>query len=350
MFDDGKVVAQIESIEEHQITVTALNGGTLTSHKGMNLPDSPLSLPCLTEKDLEDLSLGMELKVDAVALSFVRSPEDIDELREEIAKRGSHRPMIFSKIERAEAIDRIDEIIDKSDGIMVARGDMAVELGVEKVPGIQKRLIRLSHRAGIPSITATQMLESMTRSPLPTRAEASDVANAIFDGSDAIMLSNETAVGEHPVRVVETMSQIALQAEKASSQYGTSESLIPPRGSVVDSVEFSAGRIAEATGAEVIIPLTNSGRAAQVLSKYRPMTPILAMTDREKTFHRLAFFWGVHAMKIKTVLPTDDIFAFIEKELKELKAVETGDRIVTTMGLPTMSRGTTNTVRVHTVG
>ena len=225
----------------------------------MNLPGTPLSLPCATDKDLRDLKLGLELGVDSVALSFVRKPQDVIFVKEFIRKNSNHMPLLVSKIEREEAVYAPEGILEVSDGILIARGDMAVELGAQKVPVIQKMLIRMSNELGVPVITATQMLESMISCPTPTRAEASDVANAVFDGTDAVMLSAESASGEYPVESVETMARIVCEAEGEGKKYSTHSSLVPMSGSIVDSIEYSASKIASHVGATAIACLTHSG-------------------------------------------------------------------------------------------
>jgi pyruvate kinase len=350
LFDDGKMMGRVLRSVGHEIEVEIEVGGKLGSNKGINLPGTPLSLPCTSEKDIADLKFGLELGVDAIALSFVRSAKDIEDLRERIHQSSNHRPMIFAKVEREEAVDRYEEVIEVSDGILIARGDMAVELGAERVPTIQKRLIHGCAQLGVPVITATQMLESMISSPTPTRAEASDVANAVWDGTDAVMLSGETASGQYPIEAVETMARIVRGAEAEIEQFSTRPSILPLPGSVVDSVEFSAARIGAHVGANVVACLTHSGMAARTLAKYRPSTPIIAIMDREERMRQLAFVWGVHGIVIPELVATDDLFQMVERVLLDHKEVEKGDSIVVTAGVPTLRRGTTNTIKVHVVG
>jgi len=350
LFDDGKVATRITSVKPPEMIVEVEVGGKLSDHKGMNLPGSPLSIPCVTEKDLEDLKFGLAQGVDAVALSFVRSAEDIERVRREIKKVSNHVPLLVAKIEREEAVQAQDAIIEVSDGLLVARGDMAVEVGAERVPGIQKRLIHSCNQLGVPIITATQMLESMIQCPTPTRAEASDVANAVFDGTDAVMLSGETASGEYPLEAVRVMSRIVLEAERHKEFNTAPKDVVPVPGSVVESIEFSASRIADHVGAVAIATLTHSGVAAKTLSKFRPSRPIVAITDNEAVLRKLMFCWGVKGVLIDKILGTDDLFAMVEKSLISHGWAEAEDLIVVTAGVPTLRRGTTNMVKVHRVG
>lgn len=350
LFDDGKLESIALEIHAPELVVEVRVGGKLSDHKGINFPGTPLSISCLTEKDLEDLKFGISQNVDAVALSFVRCPQDIDELRDEMRKLTQNLPLVVSKIEREEAIECQDAIIEVSDALLIARGDMAVELGAERVPAIQKRLIKTCNELGVPIITATQMLESMISSPTPTRAEASDVANAVFDGTDAVMLSAETASGEYPKETVDTMARIILEAERSHEFQKGPRDLTPTTGSVVESIEFSAARIAHHVGAVAIACLTHSGMAARTLAKFRPDTPIVAIMDNEAVFRRLAFVWGVRGVVIPKILATDDLFLMLEKVLRETGWAEPEDLIVVTAGVPTMRRGTTNMVKVHRVG
>jgi pyruvate kinase len=349
LFDDGKVATRALHVDGAEIHVQVEVGGKLTSHKGMNLPGTPLSIPCLTEKDREDLKFGISRNVDAVALSFVRSAEDILDLKDEIRAQTSEAPMVVAKIEREEAVDRMDSIIEVSDVLLVARGDMAVEVGAWRVPAVQKQLIRSCNELGVPIITATQMLESMIQSPTPTRAEASDVANAVFDGTDCVMLSGETASGEYPIEAVKVMSRIIVESENNKDFYSRRD-ILPLPGSIVESIEFSASRIANHVGAAAIACLTHSGMAARVLAKYRPYKPIVAIMDNERQLRRLAFVWGVRGVIIPQIVGTDDLFAMVESTMIKYKFAENNDFIVVTAGVPTLRRGTTNMIKVHKIG
>lgn len=350
LFDDGKILSRVLSTHASEILVEIENGGRITSHKGMNLPDSPLTLSCLTEKDLEDLKFGLSQKVDAVALSFVRCAKDILELKALIAKDGTTSPLVVAKIERAEAIDVIESIIPVTDALLVARGDMAVEIGAERVPSVQKKLIQACNQAGIPVITATQMLESMVSAPTPTRAEANDVANAVFDGTDAVMLSAETASGQYPAETVATMVRIVLEAERNRDLYSRHQMVAPPHGSIVNSIEKSASMIADQVGAVAIACLTHSGMAARTLAKYRPHVPIVAIMDNPEVLRKLAFVWGIRGVLIPKIVATDDLFSMVEKVLVRSSWAKMEDLVVVTAGVPTLRRGTTNMVKVHRIG
>lgn len=350
LFDDGKIMATVVEVTPPEFVVEAENAGKLTNHKGMNLPGTPLPIPCLTPKDLKDLQFGLDQKVDAVALSFVRSPEDIDELLVKIKKFSNHRPLIVAKIEQEEAVAHIDQILAKIDALLIARGDMAVELGPENVPTIQKKLIFACNQKGVPVITATQMLESMVSSPTPTRAEASDVANAVYDGTDAVMLSAETASGTYPVETVQTMVRIILEAERSREENSRHTLEREEAPSVVDAIERSAAKIAEKVGARCIACITRSGMAVRTLAKYRPSTSMLAIVDNEETLRRLAFVWGVRGIVIPEIGATDDLFEEVETLVRKNGFAEAEDLIVVTAGVPTLKKGTTNMVKVQRIG
>jgi len=350
LFDDGKIRTRVLAITPPEIVVQVEIGGKLTDNKGMNLPGTPISIPCLTEKDIEDLKFGLEMKVDAVALSFVRSAADIVQIREIMRKHTKDLPLVVSKIEREEAIANMDSIIEVTDGLLVARGDMAVEIGAQRVPTVQKRLIHACNELGVPVITATQMLESMISCPTPTRAEASDVANAVFDGTDCVMLSGETASGQYPVETVSIMSRIIVESERSKELFSSpAPDLVPIPGSVVESVEFSASRIANHVGAVAIACITHSGVAAKSLAKFRPDTPIFAITENEDVVRKLQFVWGVRAIRIPRIVATDDIFHVVETVLVEHGLAEPEDQIIVTAGIPTLRRGTTNMIKVHRI-
>ncbi|MFZ9595872.1 MAG: pyruvate kinase [Bdellovibrionia bacterium] len=350
LFDDGKIATRAISVSPPEIVIEVEVGGKLTSQKGMNLPGTPLSIPCLTDKDLEDLAFGLSQKVDAVALSFVRNKHDIERLREKMRSITHDLPLVIPKIEREEAVDLHESIVEVSDALLIARGDMAVEVGAERVPIIQKKLIQACNQWGVPVITATQMLESMISSPTPTRAEASDVANAVFDGTDAVMLSGETASGQYAREAVSTMSRIVLEAERTKNAYSRHSKRALPRTSIVDAIESSAAHIAQQVNAVAIACLTHSGMAARTLAKYRPETPIVAIVDKESILARLAFVWGVRGIVIPKLVATDDLFAMVESVLKAHHWAGAEDLVVVTAGIPTLRRGTTNMVKVHRLG
>jgi pyruvate kinase len=348
LFDDGKLSSRVIDVNSPEIVIEIEIGGRLSDHKGMNLPGTPLSIPCVTEKDFEDLKFGMSEGVDAVALSFVRTMQDITTIKEKMKKISNNPPIVVAKIEREEAIEYMDSIIEVTDGLLIARGDMAVEIGAERVPIVQKQLIQSCNDLGVPVITATQMLESMITSPTPTRAEASDVANAVFDGTDAVMLSAETASGQYPREAVKTMVRIILEAERGD--YSRHRPSQPVPGSIVDAIEQSAASIARQVGAVAIACLTHSGMAARTLARCRPETPIVAIMDNEEMIRRLAFVWGVRGALIPNIVGTDDLFSMVEKVLQANHWAEAEDLVVVTAGVPTLRRGTTNMVKVHRIG
>jgi pyruvate kinase len=350
LFDDGKISTKILELAPPEMVVVVEVGGRLTDNKGMNLPGTPLTIPCLTDKDLADLEFGLSMGVDAVALSFVRSAEDIEDLRRRMKKKTDNPPLIVAKIEREEAVTYMDSIIEVTDALLVARGDMAVEIGAWRVPTVQKRLIQSCNQLGVPVITATQMLESMVSSPTPTRAEASDVANAVFDGTDAVMLSAESASGQYPAESVAMMARIIHESERSKELFsGVAPHILPMPGSVVESIEFSASRIANHVGAVAIATITHSGVAAKALAKYRPDNLIVAITENDEVVRKLQFVWGIRAVKIPKIVSTDDIFTMVERVMVENGFADVEDLIVVTAGVPTLRRGTTNMVKVHRI-
>ncbi len=350
LFDDGKIACRALEIRSPEMVVEVEVGGLVKSNKGINLPDTPLSIPCLTDKDIEDLKFGLEQGVDAVALSFVRSAEDIEQLRAIMRKITRDLPLVVPKIERREAIDAKDSIIDVSDGLLIARGDMAVEIGAEHVPSVQKALIAACNQLGVPVITATQMLESMISSPTPTRAEASDVANAVFDGTDAVMLSGETASGAYPRESIRTMARIVLEAERNAELLSRKANPLPLAGAVVDAIAQAAAEISRNVGAQAIACITHSGMAARVLAKYRPGAPLVAILENEAVARKLALVWGVHSVRVDKIGATDALFGMVEKVMQENEWAQLHDTIVVTAGIPSLRKGTTNMVKVHKDG
>lgn len=291
LFDDGLIEAEVIEKTDKTLTVKILTGGLLKSNKGINLPDSNVSAPSLTTKDKQDLEWGLSQDIDYIALSFVRNSDDILKVKE-IVKKSKLNPElpIIAKIEKPEAITNIEEIIEAADGIMIARGDMAVEVGPHLVPSIQKKIITLCNKKGKPVITATQMLESMTTNTTPTRAEASDVANSVWDGSDALMLSGETASGSHPALAIKTMSKIILEAEKLEKK---KKNLPEPGTSFTSNLQLSAAILSENTKAKLIISISEKGNSTQRLSSFRPKVPILGITNCYRTQKKMCLFWGV---------------------------------------------------------
>jgi len=352
LLDDGLLELAVKEVRNGDVLTEVIIGGPLRSRKGVNLPNIRTSTPSLTEKDLDDLEFGLELGVDVIALSFVRTAGDVQKLARRINAAGKSTSII-AKIEKPEAVGNIDAILGTADGIMVARGDMGIEMAMEKVPSTQKYLIRQSLQAARPVITATEMLESMIENPRPTRAEASDVANAVLDGSDAVMLSGETAVGQHPVRVVKAMNRIIQEAEDHRWEFRAGLDNPPGRleqsGDVTRSVSFTACRLAEQVGAKAIACLTNSGATARSIARHRPSMPLYAFTDNERVVGRLGVLWGTQAFHIPFQDDTDRGIALVHNVLVEHHIVEPGDLVVITAGMPLPARGRTNMVHVSRI-
>lgn len=352
LIDDGLLELRVTGRRNGELETTVVEGGPLRSRKGVNLPTLETPTPPMTAKDREDLAFGLELDVDMVALSFVQERSDIEALIRQIEQAGTTTGVV-AKIEKPQAVRNIDSILEVVDGIMVARGDLGIEMPMEEVPETQKRLIRQSMSAAKPVITATQMLESMVDNPRPTRAEASDVANAVLDGSDAVMLSAETAVGDHPARVVEAMDQIIQQAEKFWREQQPSLSLVPDRQeqskTVTSSVSYTACRLAEQIEADAICCLTNTGTTARSIARHRPGRPIYAFTDNREVVARLGVLWGTKAFYIPFQQDTDQGIARVHRVLHEHDLVGPGGRVVITVGMPLPARGRTNTIHVSTV-
>lgn len=352
LLDDGLMELRVSALQDEDIECDIVVGGTLKEHKGINLPGVAVSAPSLTEKDREDLEFGIEHEVDFVALSFVRRAEDVVDLRRILHERGLDVPVV-AKIEKPEAVEHLDGILNLCDGCMVARGDLAVETAPEVVPILQKRIISRARGARVPVITATQMLESMTEHPRPTRAEASDVANAILDGTDAVMLSGETAVGKYPVESVAMMARIAEVAEEAP-QHRQCLSPIPMGGPVVgtfaNAAAFVATEAAENLNAKAIVAFTTSGSSARLVSQYRPNVPIIAATTTETACRRSALYWGVTPLRIPEVQSTDAMIQAADRAAAQEGMVQDGDTIVIVAGTPVGSRGTTNLMKLHRVG
>ena len=347
LLDDGRLGLRVTAISGNTIETVVTLGGTLSNNKGINLPRVELSIPALTDKDIEDLLLGVELGVDWVAISFVRSRDDLLLARHYLARAGS-TAKIIAKIEKPKAVERFDEILEQSDGIMVARGDLGVELEPELVPIIQKKLISLAIESGKPVITATQMLESMITNPNPTRAEASDVANAIYDGTDAIMLSAETAVGKYPVKAVAMMTRIIKSVESDEEyQKAMREHYPKPMGSVADSISRSACRLVFELSADSIVTFTSSGTTATNVARNRPAAPILTITPNESVCRQLMLVWGVIPYLGKDISNTDEMVTSASKALDKLKLIEKDSIFIITAGVPFGQRGTTNLIRVE---
>ncbi len=347
---DGTMVLEVVESFEKRIRCVVKHGGKLLPRKGVNLPKTRISLPSLTEKDLGDLEFGLSRGVDYVALSFVRKGEEILDLKERIKKAGFNAQVV-AKIERPEAVEASEEILEVSDAVMVARGDLGVELGAERVPLIQKQLIMRAREKAKPVITATEMLESMRESYRPTRAEASDVANAIEDGTSALMLSGETASGKHPVRVVEVMDGIASFAEKTLVLPKVEPSIIPGKGEeIAEAVVNAACKAAKEVRAKALVVFTRSGATARKVARYRLGVPVFAFTPEEYVYKQMALYWGVEPrISPRDVDHPRDLLLFADKVLLEEKVVEEGDLIVMVAGHLDI-KGTTNTLRIWKVG
>ena len=351
LLDDGRLRLRVERVDHAagEIHTVVELGGALSDHKGINIPGADLSIPAVTDKDIEDLALGAELGVDWVAVSFVRSRDDLLLARHYMNRLG-HEAKLVAKIEKPGAVQRFDEILAEADGVMVARGDLGVEMPPEEVPIVQKRLIRRTRAAGKPVITATQMLESMIHAPNPTRAEASDVANAIFDGSDAVMLSAETAVGEYPVEAVAMMARVA-RAVEGSPEYQNAQRIQrpEPEHNTQDAIALAATEVAESLPAKVVVVFTASGSSLWRVARYRPGVPVLALTPNARVRRQLVLASGVYTALAPDPTSTDEMVAEAVDYVKRAGLAEAGDRIVITAGVPFGVRGSTNMVWVEQV-
>jgi pyruvate kinase len=350
LLDDGRLVLSVISIEQNLVHAEVQTGGVLTSNKGINLPGIFLDIPAFTEKDAEDLKLGLELGVDFVAISFVRRAEDVQRVRQEIVCQSPVScPLLIAKLERPEALDNLETILDAADGVMVARGDLGVEMAPEDVPGAQKRIIQAANRKGKIVITATQMLESMIHNPLPTRAEASDVANAVFDGTDAVMLSGETAAGEYPVEAVIMMDRIVRQAEASFDVWGHIQDIDSHDHDDAVAVTRAARELAHDQDVAAVAVFTRMGRSALFMAKSRPCVPILAFTPEESTFRRLALAWGVQPHIVPFVDTVEEMLLCVETALRDSRTVKAGQQVVLVCGFPIGEMRPPNMVLLHSV-
>jgi len=348
LLDDGLIELKVEQVSTDYVKCIVLNDGEISDRKGVNIPDKSLPLPAVTEKDIKDLLFGIEMDVDFVAASFIRKAADVLEIRRILEENGGSDIHVIAKVESREGIDNIDEIIQVSDGIMVARGDLGVEIPVEEVPLLQKSIIEKCNRVGKPVVTATQMLDSMIRNPRPTRAEATDVANAIFDGTDAIMLSGETASGLYPEHAVATMVRIAKRAEQAIEF--SREKPIHPVNTITDSISHATFAIARDLQVKAIITATKSGYTARAVAKYRPKVPIIAATSNKKVLKTLQIVRGVFPIGIEPASSTDEMFCKAVESSLRSGYIQKGDLVVITAGVPVNVSGTTNLIRVLVVG
>ncbi|SDK42913.1 pyruvate kinase [Sediminibacillus albus] len=353
LLDDGLIELEVTEIDKdkNELKTTALNSGLLKNKKGVNVPNVSVNLPGITDKDAKDIEFGIEQGVDFIAASFVRRATDVLEIRDLLEKKNAGHIQIIPKIENQEGVDNLDNILQVSDGLMVARGDLGVEIPPEEVPLVQKNMIRKCNTAGKPVITATQMLDSMQRNPRPTRAEASDVANAIFDGSDAIMLSGETAAGDYPIEAVQTMSNIAMKAETAIDH----KAILDLRSknsdmTITDAISQSVNHSAMNLEVDAILTPTVSGHTARMISKYRPKAPIIAVTFDEKINRRLALVWGVQTIVGELAHSTDDVLDVAIDRGVNSGILQRGNRVIITAGVPVGESGTTNLMKVHVIG
>jgi pyruvate kinase len=354
LIDDGNLELKVKSVQEEYLETEVILGGILKSRKGVNLPGIPLNLPSLTEKDEEDLQFGLAQQIDAIALSFVQSANDIRSLRAKVAEISPAQAgiPIIAKLERPQALQNLDEIIEAADGVMVARGDLGVELEPEAVPIVQKNIINAANQAGKVVITATQMLESMINNPRPTRAESSDVANAIFDGTDAVMLSGETAIGKYPIASVEMMNAIICQAEKHMREWGHWKGPVALKSTGDDAyfITLAARELAHDRNVAAIAVFTQSGRTALLMSKVRPSVPILAFTPNLQTYKKMNLYWGVHPYLIPHAETIECMIQLVEKELLTLTPIQSGQQVVLICGFPVHTSRPANLALLHTVG
>lgn len=352
LIDDGLIELMVKEINGTNVICEVLNNGQLGQRKGVNLPDVHLSFPALTQKDIDDIKFGIEMGFDYIAASFIRSANDILEIRQILEQNNGLNIQIIAKIENRDGVDNIDDILEVADGIMVARGDLGVEIPLEEVPMIQKKLIKKCKYKGKPVITATQMLESMVNNPRPTRAEANDVANAIYDGSDAIMLSGETAKGGFPVEAVETMVKIATKVEKSIDYVKEfSNQVTEHLTNITNAISHATCTTAHDLNASCIAAVSNSGYTVKKVSKYRPSCPILSLTPDEQVRRQLNLLWGCYPYVIEKVLTnTSDLFDIAANKSLELDFAKKGDIIIIVGGTPVGITGTTNTLKVQVVG
>jgi pyruvate kinase len=348
LVDDGRVVLEVTGVQGSRVRTRVVVGGQVSDHKGLNLPGVRVSIPALTSKDADDLRWALGLRADMIALSFVQGPEDAEPARQIMDEMGAGLPLI-AKIEKPQAVAALPEVVEAFDGIMVARGDLGVEYPLEQVPLVQKRAVGLARRAAKPVIVATQMLESMVSAPRPTRAEASDVANAVLDGADALMLSAETSVGAYPVDAVATMARIIVAAEAgdcsvpAVSPAGTPET-------IGCAIAQAAGKAGAAVGAKALVAFTMTGETARRLARYRSPIPLLAFTTETATRSQLALTWGAETFIVPAVAHTDDMVRQVEAALLDIGRCEKGDIVVVVAGSPPGTPGRTNALRVHRIG
>ena len=349
LIDDGLVGLRVEEVNGEEIHCIVENSGIVKNHKGVNVPGVKINLPALTPKDISDIEFGITQGIDFIAASFVRKASDVLAIREVLENNNATDIQIISKIENQEGVDNVDEILQVSDGLMVARGDLGVEIPTEEIPIVQKEMIKKCNELGKPVITATQMLDSMIRNPRPTRAEVTDVANAIYDGTDAIMLSGETAAGKYPVEAVKTMATIAKRIEETLDYDNILRSKGLNNTNVTDAISYATCTTAKSLNASGIITSTSSGHTARMVSKFRPETTIIATTPNDKTRRQLSLSWGVYTVNCESAENTDDLIDNSIESCKEQGFIQDGELVVVTAGVPTGVSGTTNLIKVHVV-
>lgn len=349
LIDDGLVGLRVEDISGDDIHCVVENSGIVKNHKGVNVPGVKINLPALTDKDISDIEFGISQGIDYIAASFVRKASDVLAIREVLERNNATDIQIISKIENQEGVDNIDEILKVSDGIMVARGDLGVEIPTEEIPIAQKMMIRKCNELGKPVVTATQMLDSMIRNPRPTRAEVTDVANAIYDGTDAIMLSGETAAGKYPVEAVKTMATIAKRTEETLNYNDLLKNKKLNGVNVTDAISHATCTTAIDLNASAIITSTSSGHTARMVSKFRPACPIIAATNDDKVMRRLALTWGVYPIIAEEATNTDEVVENSIDAAKKASYLENGELVVITAGVPVGVSGTTNLIKVHVI-
>jgi pyruvate kinase len=346
LLDDGLLELEVKEIQGNAVVCRVVTGGILKSHKGVNFPTLNLRLPSMTEKDKQDLEFGVEQGVDIISLSFVRRAEDVQELKALLREKGADIP-VLAKLEKPQAIANLEAIVNECDAIMVARGDLGVEMSPERVPLIQKRIIRMCNQKGIPVITATQMLDSMIRNPRPTRAEVSDVANAIMDGTDAVMLSGESAVGDYPVESVQMLARIATDVEPEAEYINYP----PPEISDPHAISEALNAIDQVIDLRCIVTFTETGHSAKLAAAERPSVPVVAVTENYQVYHRLNLAWGVKPLLVDHLADTiDGMFQQIDHCLTERNLADRGDKVLIMGGVPMHKAGSTNFLKIHTIG
>ena len=350
LIDDGLVEMEVESVVGEEIRCLVKNTGVISARKGVNVPGIPLSLPFINEKDYNDLRFAVEQGFDFVAASFTRCGEDVRELKHILKELGGEKIKVIAKIENSQGVENLDEILTLADGVMVARGDMGVEIPLEEVPVIQKEIIKKVYGVGKQVITATQMLDSMIQYPRPTRAEANDVANAVYDGTSAIMLSGETASGKYPLECIRTMVRIASRTELDIDYCKRfRQSNLPTEGSTTNAISKATVNAAMELNAKAIVTVTESGRTAYMISRYRPFCPIIACTSKIQTYRQLSLSWGIIPLLIEEKEALDELFEEAIKAVEKASMAAAGDLIVLTAGVPIGTSGTTNLLKVHCI-